>query len=352
MKLATKAVGGIKPGKPWSKNSPQNIMFKLIPSVSPIFLAAALVTLTDLKGKIGFLLGWAIFTTVFILIWPIAIKSKNARGELFLQAIISISSLIFFAVIAWVFSSVLTPGIKAFTPSLFLGDSSNVEVDTPLNQGGLLHALLGSIIVVGVATLISVPFGILSALYITEVRGKLVPYVRFFIQAMSGVPSIVAGLFIYAALIVTQVIPYTGFTGSLALAILMLPTVARTSEEVLRLVPDDLRNAALALGGTQARTIFQVVLPSARAGLVTAVILGVARVAGETAPLLLTAFGGNTVNLNPFEGTMATLPWYIFSQMALGTENDVARAWFAALTLLILVSITFSLARVLNRKRF
>jgi len=268
MKLATKAVGGIKPTKPWSKNSPQNILFKLIPSVSPIFLAAALVAVTDLKGKIGFLLAWAIFTTVFILIWPFVIKSKNARGELFLQAIISISSLTFFAVIAWVFSSVLTPGIKAFTPSLFLGDSSNVEVDTPLNQGGLLHALLGSIIVVGIATLISVPFGILSALYITEVRGKLVPYVRFFIQAMSGVPSIVA------------------------------------------------------------------------------------RVAGETAPLLLTAFGGNTVNLNPFEGSMATLPWYIFSQMALGTENDVARAWFAALTLLILVSITFSLARVLNRKRF
>ena len=352
MKLATKAVSGIQPGKPWSKNSPQNILFKLIPSVSPIFLAAALVAITDLKGKMGFLLAWAIFTTVFILIWPFVIKSKNARGELFLQAIISISSLTFFAVIAWVFSSVLTPGIKAFTPSLFIGDGANVEVDTPLNQGGLLHALLGSIIVVGIATVISVPFGILSALYITEVRGKLVPYVRFFIQAMSGVPSIVAGLFIYAALIVTQVIPYTGFAGSLALAILMLPTVARTAEEVLRLVPDDLRNAALALGGTQVRTIFQVVLPSARSGLVTAVILGVARVAGETAPLLLTAFGGNTVNLNPFEGSMATLPWFIFNQMALGTENDVARAWFAALTLLILVSVTFSLARVLNRKKF
>ena len=352
MKLANKAVDGIKPAKPWAKNSPANIIFKLIPSISPLLLAVVLVAATDLKGKIGFLLAWLLFTALFIITWPLIIKSKNARGELFLQSLIALSSLSFFLVIAWVFSSVLTPGIKAFTPSLFIGDGSSVEVDTPLNQGGLLHALVGSIIVVGTATVISVPFGILSALYITEVRGKLVPYVRFFIQAMSGVPSIVAGLFIYAALIVTQVIPYTGFTGSLALAILMLPTVARTAEEVLRLVPDDLRNAALALGGTQVRTIFQVVLPSARAGLVTAVILGVARVAGETAPLLLTAFGGNTVNLNPCEGTMATLPWYIFSQMALGTENDVARAWFAALTLLILVSITFSLARVLNRKKF
>jgi phosphate transport system permease protein len=251
----------------------------------------------------------------------------------------------------WVLSSVFVPGIKSFQWSLLVGDGSTVEVDTPLNQGGLLHALLGSLIVVGGATVISVPFGILSALYITEVRGKLVPYIRFFIQAMSGVPSIVAGLFIYAALIVTQILPFTGFAGSLSLAILMLPTVARTAEEVLRLVPDELRSAALSLGGTQMRTIFLVVLPSARSGLITAIILGVARVAGETAPLLLTAFGGNTVNLNPFSGTMATLPWYIFSQMSLGTENDVARAWVAAFTLLILVSLIFTLARILTRKK-
>ena len=207
MKLANKAVDGIKPAKPWAKNSPANIIFKLIPSISPLLLAVVLVAATDLKGKIGFLLAWLLFTALFIITWPLIIKSKNARGELFLQSLIALSSLSFFLVIAWVFSSVLTPGIKAFTPSLFIGDGSSVEVDTPLNQGGLLHALVGSIIVVGTATVISVPFGILSALYITEVRGKLVPYVRFFIQAMSGVPSIVAVLFIYAALIFTQVIP-------------------------------------------------------------------------------------------------------------------------------------------------
>jgi phosphate transport system permease protein len=166
---------------------------------------------------------------------------------------------------------------------------------------------------------------------------------------MSGVPSIVAGLFIYAALIVSKVLPFTGFTGALALAILMLPTVARTAEEVIRLVPDELRYAALALGGTQMRTVLQVVLPSARNGLITATILGIARVAGETAPLLLTAFGSNTNNLNPFEGTMATLPWYIFTQMTLGTENDVARAWVAALVLMVIVALFFVLARTLGK---
>jgi len=132
---------------------------------------------------------------------------------------------------------------------------------------------------------------------------------------------------------------------------LMLPTVARTAEEVIRLVPDELRYAALALGGTQMRTVLQVVLPSARNGLITATILGIARVAGETAPLLLTAFGSNTTNLNPFSGTMATLPWYIFTQMTLGTENDVARAWVAAMVLMFIVALFFVLARTLGKSK-
>ena len=341
----------VKPAKPWLKRSPKELFTSSLPSLIPIVLAAITVLLTGLSGKTGFALAWLIFTGLIIVIWPILVKSKNLRGDLLLQSMVAVATLAFFTAVAWVLSSVLNPGLRNFHFSLLFGDSSVVEVDSPLDVGGLAHALVGSIIVAGLATLISVPFGILSALYITEVRGKLVPYVRFFIQAMSGVPSIVAGLFIYAALIVTQVFPFTGFTGSLALAILMLPTVARTAEEVLRLVPDELRNAALALGGTQTRTIFQVVLPSAKTGLITAVILGIARVAGETAPLLLTAFGGNTVNLNPFSGTMATLPWYIFSQMSLGTENDVARAWVAALTLLVLVTLIFSTARILGRNR-
>jgi phosphate transport system permease protein len=341
----------VKPAKPWLKRSPKELFTSSLPSLIPIVLAAITVLLTGLSGKTGFALAWLIFTGLIIVIWPILVKSKNLRGDLILQSMVAVATLAFFTAVAWVLSSVLNPGLRNFHFSLLFGDSSVVEVNSPLDVGGLAHALVGSIIVVGLATLISVPFGILSALYITEVRGKLVPYVRFFIQAMSGVPSIVAGLFIYAALIVTQVFPFTGFTGSLALAILMLPTVARTAEEVLRLVPDELRNAALSLGGTQTRTIFQVVLPSAKTGLITAVILGIARVAGETAPLLLTAFGGNTVNLNPFSGTMATLPWYIFSQMSLGTENDVARAWVAALTLLVLVTLIFSTARILGRSR-
>ena len=321
----------------------------IAPTLIPIVLASIVVKTTGFDGKLGFVFPWFVFSMITVLLWPLALHQPAIRGDLFMQSAVVFAGGIFMGAVTWLLQSVFTPGLRAFRASLLLRDSATVGVDTPLNQGGLLHAIIGTLIIVGLATLISVPFGILAALYITEVRGKLVPYTRFFIQAMSGVPSIVAGLFIYAALIVSKVLPFTGLTGSLALAILMLPTVARTAEEVIRLVPDELRYAALALGGTQMRTVLQVVLPSARTGLITATILGIARVAGETAPLLLTAFGSNSTNLNPFSGTMATLPWYIFTQMQFGTENDTARAWVAALVLLALVSIFFILARTLGR---
>ena len=337
--------------KPWRKQSPQRVLSAIAPVLTPIVAASILVKTTGLDGRLGFVFSWAVVSLITLIIWPIVTRKPASRGDLFMQTSVIFAGGIFLGAITWLLQSVLVPGFRAFRFSLLVHDAATVGVDTPLNQGGLLHAILGTLVIVGVATLISVPFGILAALYITEVRGKLVPYTRFFIQAMSGVPSIVAGLFIYAALIVSKVLPFTGFTGSLALAILMLPTVARTAEEVIRLVPDELRYAALALGGTQMRTVLQVVLPSARNGLITATILGIARVAGETAPLLLTAFGSNTTNLNPFSGTMATLPWYIFTQMTLGTENDVARAWVAAMVLMFIVALFFVLARTLGKSK-
>lgn len=335
--------------KPWKAQSFGKISGAITPALIPIVVASILVKTTGLDGKLGFAFSWVLASIATIMVWPVLVRKPAIRGDLFMQSSVVLAGGIFLGAMSWLLQSVLTPGLRAFRFSLLLSDARTVGVDTPLDQGGLLHAILGSLVIVGMATLISVPFGILAALYITEVRGRLVPYTRFFIQAMSGVPSIVAGLFIYAALIVSKVLPFTGLTGALALAILMLPTVARTAEEVIRLVPDELRYAALALGGTQMRTVLQVVIPSARNGLITATILGIARVAGETAPLLLTAFGSNTNNLNPFSGTMATLPWYIFTQMTLGTENDVARAWVAALVLMVMVALFFLLARSLGK---
>ena len=168
---------------------------------------------------------------------------------------------------------------------------------------------------------------------------------------MSGVPSVVAGLFILTTLILTGAINTSAFAGGLAYAILMLPTVARTAEEVLKLVPDELRTGALALGSTRARTVFQVVLPAAKTGIITAIILGVARVIGETAPLLLTSGKNDGTVYNPFSDPISARPSTIFENVAQPYPDAVTRAWGASLVLMILVAILFTAARVLGRNK-
>jgi phosphate transport system permease protein len=168
---------------------------------------------------------------------------------------------------------------------------------------------------------------------------------------MSGVPSIVAGLFIYAVWMIGLGNSYNVIAGAGALAILMIPTVARTSEEVLKLIPNDLREAGLALGATQWRTIAMIILPAAKSGLVTSVILGIARVAGETAPLLLTIGGADALNLNPLEGNSSALPFYVWKNYSLGNPESIQRAWLGVIVLMIMVFIFFSLARYFGRAK-
>jgi phosphate transport system permease protein len=168
---------------------------------------------------------------------------------------------------------------------------------------------------------------------------------------MSGVPSIVAGLFILSAVLYPITKAYSGLMGSLALTILMIPTVARTSQEVLKLIPNDLREAGVALGGTQWRTVAMIVVPAARSGLVTAVILGIARIAGETAPILLLTGGGDKVNPNAFNGPIGSLPYYIWKSFAAGSPEAITRAWAGLLVLMVLVLILFTLARLLGTRK-
>jgi phosphate transport system permease protein len=246
---------------------------------------------------------------------------------------------------------IISRGIGGLSLGIFTADMSVTASDAPLEEGGLLHALIGSLYIVFLATLVSVPVGLLTALYLTEIGGKFASLVRFFVQAMSGIPSIVAGLFIYAVWMIALGNQYSAGAGAMALAILMIPTVARTSEEVLKLIPQDLREAGTALGGTQWRTVVMIVIPAARSGLITAVILGVARVAGETAPLLLTMGGADAVNLNPFSGNSSALPFYIWKNFSLGTETAVARAWTGILVLMILVLFFFSITRILAGRK-
>jgi phosphate transport system permease protein len=217
--------------------------------------------------------------------------------------------------------------------------------------GGIKSALLGTIEIVLIASAIAVPAGIGVALWLVE-YGKSSLYanvIRFFVDVLTGVPSIVFGLFVYVALIVGTGSSYAGWKGSVTLALLMLPIVIRASEVVLSLVPGSLRESALALGAPRWRVVFRIVLPTAASGMVTGVLLAVARAAGETAPLLFTAGATNPTNLDPTKYTNA-LPLQIYNDYLAGATANYNRAWGAALTLVLLVLLISLIARLISRR--
>jgi phosphate transport system permease protein len=221
----------------------------------------------------------------------------------------------------------------------------------PLSIGGVLQAVVGSLEQLGLATAFSVPLGIIAALFLAEIGGARAQPVRVIVTAMTGLPEIVAGLFIYTMAIVTLGLHQCGFAGSLALTVMMLPIVTRGAEVILRLVPGTLREASYALGGSHARTVWNVVLPTARTGLTTVSILGMARAVGETAPLLFTVGFTNSLNANPFSGPQSSLPiliWDFIRQYPKGAMTE--RGFGAGLALMVMVLLLFSAARLLGGK--
>jgi phosphate transport system permease protein len=235
-------------------------------------------------------------------------------------------------------------GSKALSLNFLTHSMSGVG---PLDSnGGVYHAIIGTLEQVGMASLLAVPLGLLVAIYIIEYgRGPLRAAVRFLIDVMTGIPSIVAGLFIFAFWVLGLHKGFSGFAAALALAVLMLPVVVRSAEEMLKLVPNDLREASYALGVPRWRTVMSVVLPTAAGGITTGVTLAVARVTGETAPLLLTAFGFDAIRTSPFEGPQSGLPLYVFSQAGSAFDVAVRRAWAGALTLIVVVLVLTVIAR-------
>jgi phosphate transport system permease protein len=220
--------------------------------------------------------------------------------------------------------------------------------------GGAYHAIFGTLVITALATLISVPIGLMTAIYLVEYgSGRLKRAITFFVDVMTGIPSIVAGLFAFAlfTLLFGNDVRM-GVMGAVALSVLMIPVVVRSCEEVLKLVPNELREASYALGVPKWRTVVKVVLPTAVAGLGTGVTLAVARVVGETAPLLITVGLITSTNLNPFDGRMATLPvfaYYQLTQPGTATQAFLDRAWTAALVLIILVMALNVVARLISR---
>ena len=347
---AVEKVTSPQPRKPWAATPVDRAKTAGIIATAAL-ISIVLVAITPLKGKLAYV---ALFVVAYLVIdFTVSFRKAGRaaavdslfRGFVTTAIAIAVTPIISILITVW------ARGHKGLHWTLFTKDMHSNAFTDPVNQGGLLHAIIGTFLLVIVAMIISVPIGILTALYLTEVRGRFTRPIEFLVQAMSGVPSIVAGLFIYAAILVPLTKTVNGIQGSLALAILMIPTVARTSQEVLKLIPGDLREAGVALGGTQWRSVALVVVPAARSGLITAMILGVARVAGETAPILLLTGGSGTKNFNIFSGSLGSLPNYIWQAFGAGTPESITRAWAGILVLLVIVVILFTAARILGNRK-
>ncbi len=307
--------------------------------------------LLPLSGIVGFLIWWY---AAFALMYWVAVRQLSgpliAKDRLMAVLIVTGTGILLIP-LATIIVFVTVKGVPYIRAHVF---TQTTELCASLEGptcGGIAHAIVGTLEQVGIAVVVSVPLAILCAVFLNEIGGPMRRPVRLFVDAMSGVPSIVAGLFIYAVVVVSLGWGFSGFAAALALSILMLPTVTRTSEEVLRLVPDGLREGSLALGASEWRTVWGVVLPTARSGLITAVILGIARSVGETAPVLLTAFGSSLLNTNPFHGAQQSLPLFVWTYIRYNPGSaPYERAWMAAFVLIALVLGLFVLARVLGSR--
>jgi phosphate transport system permease protein len=243
---------------------------------------------------------------------------------------------------------VVARGAAAFSPGFLTHSMKGVGPLDP--TGGAYHAVLGTLQQVAIASLVAVPLGLLAALHLAESDGPVARLASAAVDVLTGVPSIVAGLFVYAFWVLGLHRGFSGLAAGMALALLMLPVVIRSAEQVIRLVPGDLREAALALGLPRWRVACSVVLPTARSGIVTGVLLAVSRVTGETAPLLLTAFGNDAINRSPVHGPQSALPLFVFQQAGSSQTLAVQRAWAGALTLVGVVVLLTVVARLLTRR--
>ena len=329
-----------------------------LPPWAPWVLAAvALVVALGLRAVIGSgpVLTAVLAALVFGVLVNLVSRRVEGRRRATDRTVTTVVSAMFVAAMAPLLSllqTVLTRGTGRFDVEFFTTSMRNVIGE----GGGAQHAILGTLIITALAALISVPIGMLTAIYLVEYgRGRLARSITFLVDVMTGIPSIVAGLFAYALFVVFfgPGVRF-GIGGAVALSVLMVPVVVRAVEEMLKLVPAELREASYALGVPKWRTILKVVLPAAAAGIATGITLAVARVIGETAPLLLIVGTTTSTNLNPFDGRMATLPvfaFYSFTQPGARPDPSIDRAWTAALVLMTIV-LGLNLAARLIAKRF
>lgn len=304
----------------------------------------------ELNIVLAIFLGTVLFDIVIFVMSYLVEGARQARDRLVTSLVVTAFIVALLPLISLVFT-VATSGAARFDLLYFTSSMRNVVGE----GGGALHAITGTLLITGMAAIISIPVGLLTSIYLVEYgRGRLAKAITFFVDVMTGIPSIVAGLFAYAlfSLLFDDPGIRFGFGGSVALALLMIPVVVRSSEEMLRIVPNELREAAYALGVPKWLTILKVVIPTAIAGITTGVTLAISRVIGETAPLLIIAGFTTSMNYDLFSERMMTLPVFVYSQYSNpGTDIQayLDRAWAGALTLLVIVMGLNLIARLIAK---
>ncbi|MDR7182989.1 phosphate transport system permease protein [Microbacterium trichothecenolyticum] len=305
--------------------------------------------IAPLSGFIGFVVvAFLAFLALYALLVSMTADLREV-GDRLMTVVLASAGVILFSALLFVVLFAIFRGWDALTHlNFFFQDMRYAGPLDGLDVGGIAHAIVGTLIQIGIALAISIPLGILTALFLNEVGGRFARFVRTIGDAMTALPSIVAGLFIYSALIIGLGLERSGFAAALAITVMMLPIMIRASDVVLRLVAGNLREASYALGSSRWRTVWGVVLPTARSGLVTAIILATARGIGETSPVLLTSGITNVMNANPFDGPMISLPLQVFTFVASPEPSYIARGFGTAAVLMLLVLTLFITARILG----
>jgi phosphate transport system permease protein len=283
-------------------------------------------------------------------LWSVAVEGRRKATDRLVTVLVSSAFVLALFPLFSILWTVVSKGTKVLSAEFFTYSMRNVVGE----GGGIYQALTGTLLITGAAAVISIPIGIFSAIYLVEYAegNRLSRWIRFLVDVMTGIPSIVAGLFAYALFVLFFGEGVRmGIGGAVALSVLMIPVLVRSTEEMLKLVPNELREASYALGVPKWRTVAKVVLPTALAGIVTGITLEVARVIGETAPLLIIAGTTDSVNFNLFDGRMATLPVFAYASQrnpGIPPEFSIDRAWGAALGLLIIVMLLNLIARLVS----
>jgi phosphate transport system permease protein len=306
--------------------------------------------LLPFSGPVGFFICWyAVFLLVYAAVSAMAHPRQIVIDRLAAAVVYGGAVIVFAAVLATIIYTFIRGWAADHHVNFWTQTMGSTDPTAPLTQGGMLHAMVGTLWEIAIAIVVSLPLGVGTAVFITEVGGRFSHAVRTVVEAMTAMPDILAGLFIYTVLIVRLGVQQSGFAAGVALSVMMLPIIARSAEVTLRVVPGGLREASLALGASRWRTVWRVVLPTARSGLATALILGIARGIGETAPVLIASGESNYMNLNPLHEPMNSLPLFIYQGIQSGLNEMIARAWGAASVLLAVILILFVTARLLAR---